>query len=103
MTPLLGHLVELMLDFKYVINSMCVRLLLIFGYDVLSDCQSLIIHGISIRYVQHCQVMLERRVCELAHYFFHFSRNTAPVYDEFSLNYVPHLCLIILKKSSEQQ
>ena len=47
---------------------MCIRLLLIFYNDFLSDCPSLM-QGIGIRYVQHCQAMLERGVCELAHYF----------------------------------
>ena len=28
-------------------------------------------HGIAIRYVQHCQAMFECGVCELAHFFFH--------------------------------
>ena len=37
----------------------------------LSDCPSLII-GIAIHCIQHSQAMLERRVCELAHSFFHF-------------------------------
>ena len=32
-------------------------------------------HGIAIRYVQHCQAMLERGVCELAHSFFHHIKN----------------------------
>ena len=40
-----------------------------FMNDFLSDCPSLM-HGIAIRYVQHCQAMLECGVCELAHFSF---------------------------------
>ena len=50
---------------------MCIRLQQIFDYDFLSDCPSLL-HGITIRYVQHCQTVLERGVCELAHSSFIF-------------------------------
>ena len=48
---------------------MCIQLLLIFDYDFLSDCPSLM-HGITIRYVQHSQAMLKRWVHEFAHSFF---------------------------------
>ena len=48
---------------------MGIQLLLIFDYDFLSDCPSLM-HGITIRYVQHSQAMLKRGVHELAHSFF---------------------------------
>ena len=37
----------------------------------LSDCPSLML-GIAIHCIQHSQAMLEHRVCELAHSFFHF-------------------------------
>ena len=46
---------------------MCFRLLSIFGYDFQSDCHISLTHGIAIRYVQHCQAMLQRGVCELAY------------------------------------
>ena len=36
----------------------------------LSDCPSLML-GIAIRCIQHSQAMLERGICELAHFFFH--------------------------------
>ena len=36
----------------------------------LSDCPSQI-YDVAIRYVQYCQAMLERGICELAHSFFH--------------------------------
>ena len=49
---------------------MCIQLLLIFAYDFLSDCPSLM-HGIGIHYLQHLRVMLECGVCELVHSFFH--------------------------------
>ena len=39
----------------------------------LSDCPSLML-GIAIHCILHSQAMLERRVCELAHSFFHFFR-----------------------------
>ena len=56
---------------------MCIRLLPIFEYDFLSDCQSLM-YGIGIHDVQQFQTMLEREViyiCELAHFFFSFKIN----------------------------
>ena len=44
----------------------------VFDYEFLwqSDCPSQM-HDIAIHYMQHCQAMLELRVCELAHSFFH--------------------------------
>ena len=36
----------------------------------LSDCPSLML-GIAIHCIQHSQAMLDRGVCELAHFFFH--------------------------------
>ena len=50
-------------------SIMCIRLLLIFDYDFLSNCSSLI-KGISIHYLQHCEAMLEHGVYELAYNFF---------------------------------
>ena len=38
----------------------------------LSDCPFLML-GIAIHWIQHSQALLERRVCELAHSFFHFN------------------------------
>ena len=38
----------------------------------LSDCPSLM-PGIAIHCIQHSQAMLERGVCELAHFFFHYN------------------------------
>ena len=38
----------------------------------LYDCPSLML-GIAIRCIQHSQAMLERGVCELPHFFFHFA------------------------------
>ena len=42
---------------------------MIFDYDFLSDCPSFM-HDIAIRYVQDCQALMERGVCELASSFF---------------------------------
>ena len=39
-------------------------------YPLFSDCPSLMLE-IAIYCIQHSQAMLERRVCELAHSFFH--------------------------------
>ena len=44
-------------------------LLPIFDYDFCLIAPSLM-HDVPIRYVQHCQAMLERGVCELARFFF---------------------------------
>ena len=42
----------------------------------MSDCPSLML-GIAIHCIQHSQAMLERRVCELAHSFFHIDDNSS--------------------------
>ena len=43
---------------------------------VLSDCPSLML-GFTIHYIQHSQAMLERGLCELAHFFFTFRHTSA--------------------------
>ena len=45
---------------------MCIRLLPSFDYEFLPDFPSPM-QDIAICYVQHCQAMFERGVCELAH------------------------------------
>ena len=52
-------------------SIICIWLIIIFDYDFLSDCSS-VMHDIIICYVQHSQAMLEHGVCELAHSFFHY-------------------------------
>ena len=54
-------------NYKWIV---CIRFLPIVYHDCLSYCPSLM-HGIGIRSVQNCQEMLERWICELAHYFIH--------------------------------
>ena len=60
-------------DFFYIKNNFLISIPIV-DFDFLSDWPSLM-HGISIRYVQHSQAMSERGVCELAHSFFHIYLN----------------------------